>query len=180
MTSTFHDNLTAAHDILSRVLTLMDTIDGDGRNLEGRMVDGYRGHPKAASYDSDRVTASGTSDPTGNAAIQRRNMAETDHKLVRARSRDLLELVYGMEKVAASYTPRPATDKERREVDGANDPGCTSCARTEVRQGLARWEPVHKDKLCRFCYQYRRDTGLCPTEAQLYAHHSGQRVKRPA
>ena len=182
--SQLHHDLTFSLTVLTRVASLMDTVDRDGRNLEQRIVDGYRGHPKAAAYDSDKVTASGTSDPTGNAAMQRA-VAEGHHKLLRARVRDLVDLAVAVEKLAVSYTPRPATDKERREVDSANDPGCVECARTYVADGVARWEPVHvtatgKLSTCRWCYEWERSTGRKPTLGELEQHHSGRKVKRPA
>lgn len=87
-----------------------------------------------------------------------------------------------LEQLVSLYEPRPATAQERQDTlrDNEREEGCSSCRRTAVAKGVQRWEPVHKDSLCRWCYDWRRSTGSLPLPAELDRHHRGQRVARPA
>lgn len=78
------------------------------------------------------------------------------------------------------WCPRPPTVKERAETEGDNEPGCVSCARTEVVRGVRRWEPALWGDLCRWCYDWKRATGEAPSVELVRAHHDGKRIMRKA
>ena len=59
-----------------------------------------------------------------------------------------------------------------RDVNAYAEAGCTSCARPEVRQ----WSTVHKNGLCRWCYDLQRAEGFAPTQRLLEMHHDGIRM----
>lgn len=118
------------------------------------------------------------SDRTGNAAI-RPDRARTDRNrlesILESIASQSSELVY----LLARYTPRPASDKERAQTlaDNERSDSCASCRRLEVAKGVARWEPVFRGDLCRWCYDWRRETGDVPSVPTLQAHHRGVRVR---
>lgn len=175
---TLADDLAAASDLLDRLEAAMRTIDRDGRNLEGRIRDRMLGHPRAASYDGSR-SGRDIPDPTGNNAI-RSDTAAGDLRALRGIAASLRRQLDTAVTIAQAYEPRAATDKERREVDASNDPGCDSCARTEVASGVARWEPrYNRTTRCRWCYEWEKATGEQPTLDQLRRHHAGLMVRRP-
>lgn len=135
----------------------------------------------------DGVPISVSGDPAGEAAM-RPDRAAAD----RARLEELLKSM-GRQAgqvldILARYTPRQATDKEKRDTLQANEreEGCSSCARTQVTRGVQRWEPVYratvidneKHPLCRWCWEWLRSTGELPTLAQVEQHHRGLRVRR--
>lgn len=70
-----------------------------------------------------------------------------------------------------------------REDDTGHEPGCRSCAQLSIRlkdgTTVPRWEPVWRDGLCRWCYDYRRKVGSAPDLGRLQAHHDGKRVTIP-
>lgn len=136
----------------------------------------------------DGVPIAVSGDPAGEAAM-RPDRAAAD----RARLEELLKSM-GRQAgqvldILARYTPRQATEKEKRETLKANqrEAGCESCARTEVSRGVPRWEPVYRrtlvddaaTDLCRWCWEWHRSLGSLPPTVQLEAHHRGQRVVRP-
>jgi len=127
------------------------------------------------------------SDPTGETAVRlaaRADQARRDldvfHDAIRQvrHGRDKLLRLHG------AWLPHPANDIERK-MAGDTDPGpgCRSCARLTVsmRDGarITRWEPVHLDVLCRWCYDWRRKVGGVPPVEKLQDHHDGKRVTVP-
>jgi hypothetical protein len=81
------------------------------------------------------------------------------------------------------YLPRPA-DAYTRINTTVNDASCRSCARLTITlqdgTSVKRWERIHRDDLCRWCYDWRRKTatGPPPTEV-LAAYHAGRKVTVP-
>jgi hypothetical protein len=177
---------TLAHEI-RRALTP----DTNGQTPITRMTDARNGQPRAARYDTDKVTASGTSDPTARAALQP-DPAATDL----ARFDAALELsrtaLTRAADILRQWTPRHPTDLERHRMATTNEPHCESCARTEAAKGIPRWEPPLTTErttvagsltepawLCRWCYDHAARTGLRPTVQELEQHHEGRRVRCP-
>lgn len=76
------------------------------------------------------------------------------------------------------YSINPANAYQRTTT--TETPGCTSCARVPVtlQDGtkLPRWSPVHRDGLCRWCWDWRRRTDSIPPTDKLRSHHEGKRV----
>lgn len=145
-----------------------------------------RCHREDESCTGVPVVVSG--DPTGEAAVGfdpvESDRAELDHAVREIRR--LAEIVVG---TMARYTPRQATDKERRETLRANEreQTCESCARAEVSRGVHRAEPARcrvvlpdgtAGELCRWCADFLRSQGALPSRSQLDAHHRGQKVRR--
>jgi len=191
----------AAAEQLTRIVVWLQTPGGDQRTPIQRNRDGWSGHPKAAAYD--RTTPSGhprhdsgiedadpdlgwrrtTSDPTGDAAIRPDRAATSRRKVERALKAIEGNLETIQRELAHWAEPRPATDYERRLVEQSNakpDPGCASCARTEVAHGVDRWEPVYAKDLCRWCWEWERSVGRPATLDELTRHHNGQQIRRPA
>ena len=79
----------------------------------------------------------------------------------------------------ARWLPRQPTQKERMQAARDLEPGCVSCARTEVVRGVKRWEPRARGDLCRWCDDWKRKTGEVPTVEIAEQHHRG-RVRVPA
>jgi len=179
-----HEHLAAINTLCRQLYAAMCVTDKDGRTAEDRIRDAMAGQPGAASWDGDLVSGAGHGDPTCMAAIHpdtaRADLKRRRHLIESARSN--LEQALTIDGL---YLPRPASDRDRREVDASNDAGCVECARTHVADGVARWEPVHvtatgKLSTCRWCYEWERSTGRKPTLGELEQHHSGRKVKRPA
>lgn len=194
------DDLALLAAAIGSTLTQRDT---EGRTVIDRIRDAMAGQPGAQALQSDRTTGFTTvsdedgfpvpsvSDPTGEAAIRfdraRHDLRQLDRLLQQAH-----RAVDDIRRLVHTYTPRPATECERRQVEQDNDPGCQSCSRTEVTRGVARWEPVWKANrnpggvltnpldLCAWCYRWVETVGRLPTPDELALHHSGKRVKRPA
>jgi hypothetical protein len=165
--------------------------DDHNRTPISRMTDARNGQPRAARYDGDKVTASGTSDPTANAALQpdpaATDLARLDACLDVAR-RSLIRAA----DILRQWTPRHPTDLERHRMATTNEPHCESCARTEAAKGVPRWEPPltverttvagtlnEPQWLCRWCYDHTTRTGVRPTVDELEQHHEGRRVRCP-
>lgn len=173
------------------IYRLYRTRDTDNRTVIDRIHDARNGNLTAAIYDGDRITATGTSDPTAHAAMRPDLAAQHLYELrttMTAAHRNLTRVLA----ILDTYTPRPPTDLERQRMADANEPHCESCARTEVANGIPRWEPPLTQErstvagsltepawLCRWCYDHVAQTGLKPTVEELEQHHSGQRVRCP-
>lgn len=184
---------------LTRIAAWVQTPGSDDhRTPIQRNRDSWHGHPKAAAYDRsssgssrDRIEDNDpdlgwkrtTSDPTGDAAI-RPDRAAASRRKVERDLRAAANIVANLERELVHWgEPRPATDYERRLVEQANvkpEPGCTSCARTEVAHGVDRWEPVYARDLCRWCWEWEKSTGRPATVDELTRHHNGQQIRRPA
>lgn len=87
-----------------------------------------------------------------------------------------------------AWAPHHADAKAKEETAEANDPMCAHCTRwvkntnhahvfnTDVTGNLS--EPVAA--LCRWCYDFVRNTGRLPTENECKRHDNGQRIRLPA
>lgn len=76
--------------------------------------------------------------------------------------------------MVARWQPRYATPKERAETSRDLDPGCVSCARTQVVPGVKRWVPVSRADLCDWCYRWKLRTGEAPSQEVVEQHHRGR------
>lgn len=156
-----------------------------------RIRDAMNGHPRAATYNSDKVSGHTSSDPTATAALTpdtaQHDLNHILHNIAAARRTldTALNLLH-------NYTPRPPTEHERQRMATANEPHCESCARTEAAKGIPRWEPPLTQErttvaghlsepawLCRWCYDHVSRSGCRPSVEELEQHHSGQRVRCP-
>jgi hypothetical protein len=173
------------------ILRLIQTRDQYGGTVLDRIRDAHAGQPSATRYDGDKITATGTSDPTASAALRpdtaARDLSELQTSLARARQN--LERALA---IVNTYTPRPPNALERQRMADANEPHCESCARIEVAKGIPRWEPPLTQErstvgdrltephwLCRWCYDHVTQTGTKPNTDELDQHHSGARVRCP-
>ena len=109
--------------------------------------------------------------------VARRDLADADRaKRFVAMAAKILERLH------RSYSPTTASAHQRSEAE--NTPGCKSCARLKIELSdgseVNRWEPIHRDELCNWCYTWRRKTakGWPPLDL-LRAHHAGKRVTVP-
>lgn len=171
------------------VLRLLRNHDRYGTTVLDRIRDAHAGQPSAVSYDGDKITASGTSDPTARAALT------TDHaKIHLAELQRAIHTAHSsLERALAivhTYTPRPPSALDRARMADANDPRCECCAQLDVADGMPRWEPpvtstrstvsgrlTEPAWLCRWCYDHVAQTGVKPTVDELDQHHSGQRIR---
>ena len=173
------------------ILRIIQTRDEYGGTVLDRIRDARNGQPGAIRYDTDKVTATGTSDPTAAAALRPDNAARDQQQLEQnlAMARRHLDRALA---IVNTYTPRPPSDIERQRMADANEPHCESCARIEVATGIPRWEPPLTQErstvgdrlpeplwLCRWCYDHVTQTGTKPNTDELDQHHSGQRVRCP-
>lgn len=175
---------------LARLIsTQLTRTDDDGHTLIQRIRDAMNGQPKAANYDTDRVSGHTSSDPTATAALTP-DPAANDYRQLQhqmAQARRALEHAIT---ILHTYTPRPPTEHERQRMATVNEPHCESCARVEVAKGIPRWElPFTQEKttvtgllaepawLCRWCWDHVSMTGCKPSTDELDQHHSGQRIR---
>jgi hypothetical protein len=61
------------------ILRIIQTRDEYGGTVLDRIRDARNGQPSAIRYDSDKITATGTSDPTAAAALRPDNAARDQH-----------------------------------------------------------------------------------------------------
>lgn len=140
-----------------------------------RCTDSVASHPGAASTDGTR--GRGGTYPTEALAMTpdpaARELADLDRTMRRIEA-DLAWLVA----FTARHTPRPPSDRDRREVERANttpDPLCEHCT-DHRRSGDA--QPVHRTgtvngnlplpmALCRWCYDRVRTDGRLPSGDRL-------------
>lgn len=140
-----------------------------------RCTDSVASHPGAASTDGTR--GRGGTSPTEALAMTpdpaARELADLDRTMRRVEA-DLAWLVA----FTARHTPRPPSDRDRREVERANttpDPLCEHCT-DHRRSGDA--QPVHRTgtvngnlplpmALCRWCYDRVRTDGRLPSGDRL-------------
>lgn len=176
------------HDNTGRLLAAFEVPDSrDGMTVLQRIREGYNGWPASSSFEGPTARAAtdrdgepipGHADPTGDAA------GRPD----RARD-DRLRIDRGIEAATRAITPvmdtvthhvlRAANVIERASTKKA-EPGCVSCARVSGHHGGSRWEPVYRVGYCRWCWEWKRATGVLPSKEDLIAHHDGKKIKRPA
>lgn len=180
-----------AAETLTAVAAHMAVVDRDGRTVLHRMIDAMAGQPRAQSYDSDRVSGLGASDPTATAALSG-DVARADYDQLRRELRHAARSAERAMRILAVYTPRHPHEHERRETANANAPHCESCARIEINQGVAWWsEPLTVERttvngtlsdpmwLCRWCWEHVDERGCKPTEEELEQRRAGKRVRCP-
>lgn len=125
-------------------------------------------------------------DPTADAAIVK-NTARSQHtQLVKAidechraclagKWKQATGKAYTVSTAVARWLPRLPTMKERQEASRDLDPGCLSCARTEVVRGTKRWEPASRPgTLCDWCYRWKLRTSEVPSVEVVEQHHRGR------
>jgi len=201
--TTDHERQRRADDLAelaTRIAVALTTLDGQGRTVVNRMREAMAGQPRAQSLEGDRTTGFTTtvdedgfpvpavSDPTGEAGIRidhaHRSLVDLDRQL-RAAHMAADRIV----RILDTFTPRPATSYEQRQLRMDNEPGCWSCAHVEVVRGVPRWEPVWRTgnpggvlaeprALCHWCWRFAVDFGRLPTKTELDSHHAGKRLKR--
>lgn len=177
-----HDALIHAHDDLTAALVAFSA-------AETRMMDARAALPGAACYDGSggRGRSPGSTverlatsvDPT-----QRdRDQLDESLKALLTHSREILRLV-------RAWTPRPATDKERREVAHVNEtkPSCVHCTerRLEIRKEVEHAQNGPSDVggllpsplvLCRWCKDVVRQVQRLPSEREIDRHANRQRLR---
>lgn len=161
------------------------------------MRDAMTGQPGAASYDNpvvgghtsvldDRgVPMPAVSDRTGEAATDP-DPARDDH---RATQRDVAALAVIADRLLgrmAKYQRRTATDKERRETEKANEPGCELCARQDVHSpprvlsSTVKGNLDRPHRLCTHHYEFILANGRKPTEAEEVQYANKRRIMMKA
>lgn len=177
-----HDALTHAHDDLSAALVAFSA-------AETRMMDARAALPGAACYDGSggRGRSPGSTverlatsvDPTA------RDRRQLDQSL-----RALLIHAREIRRLVDAWNPRPATDKERREVAHVNDvkPSCVHCTerRLEIRKEVEHAQNGPSDVggllpsplvLCRWCKDVVRQVQRLPSEREIDRHANRQRLR---
>lgn len=82
---------------------------------------------------------------------------------------------YTIASAVVRWLPRQPTQKERMQAARDLEPGCVSCARTEVVRGTKRWEmAVRPGTLCDWCYRWKLRTGEAPSVDVVEQHHRGR------
>lgn len=189
---TIYTDAERACEDLTRLAVALTQRDNEGRTVLDRIRDAQHGHPKAASYDTDRVSASGTSDPTGNAAM-RADKAAADRKRLDRIFASLRDQADEAVRICDNYTPRHPTAKERQQTADWNAPHCENCCKILDMAGGPQWiEPLTKERttvtdllsepmwLCRWCYDHvSQCEGILPNEAELEQHRDGKRIVCP-
>ena len=204
------------HRLLREAIELLDRVHPVLLARLADMTDALNAHPQSAALDRvggrGKVTfceihgrercpcGAGTpfanlADPAGDAGVA----AAMGFDRAAAARREVKRLVEStaanaeaLVRLAAEWTPRPPTDRERAETLAAlndRDISCWSCARTKDATGRNRWEPARcavevadgvRRELCRWCQDWFRVAGRLPTLAELDLHHAGKQVRRPA
>lgn len=159
-----------------------------------RLRDGMAGQPGAQRYDTPVVGGHTTvldergmsmpavSDPTGEAAV-RAVMGGDPSSITQRRIAQLVATIAHAADELVTHVRiaqrRGPTDRERRDTDAVNiEPGCRSCARTEVTPGVRRWERVYRRDRCRWCASWAGIHGdQDPPLEVLERHHAGQRIR---
>lgn len=181
-----------AHQIAETALTILRKLtdrDRHNRGVLDRIHDAHNANPTAANYDADRVTATGTTDPTANAAL-RHDQAKTDLATIGRQLEAARTNLNNVAVILANYAPRQASQTDRARMATDNEPHCESCARLEITEGIPRWEPPLTQErttvgdrltepvwLCRWCYDHAVACGCKPTVEELTDHHAGVRVR---
>lgn len=181
--------------------------DIDFARLEREIGDHLNGHPRAASFDGDRVSGFTTvldddgnpspavADPTGEAAINP-DQARTDLDLLRSETAELLRRARLVWSVSQRYLPTTRPDAGQiAKLTEQGDPGCWYCLRVLTDHGKPWWEPpltanptTVKGNLpearfvCRWCYDHIGRTGRGPSLPESRAHYRkrGQRERGAA
>lgn len=203
-----------AVDTLARIAIALGSVD-DGLTVMDRIRQAEPG-PTAQRYDAPHVGGhitvtdedgypmAAVSDPTGEGAVRAVGAAGRSGRIPAHRA-ELDRLVGSVanaarriERIVAAYgPPRAPNEADRRfvaQANGAGEPGCESCARTDVASGVARWVPIDSrlrgptdvggrlDRpmaLCVWCHDKVESWGRIPTTAEVAAHHEGRRVNWP-
>lgn len=142
-----------------------------------RMMAARPGVPGAASYDGPSVSGGGSSlTPTERAADQRmrgdRTQADID-QMDRA-LREIGRYALVLRRIVESWTPHAPTDRDKRDVERANDP-TPECALCRMHANVH--EPVHRSGRCRWCYDFAKRIGRVPAKEELQRHHDGLQVR---
>lgn len=187
-----------AADTLTRIATHLAQLDRNRMTVVDRIRLCVAGHPRAASYDSDRVTASGSSDPTGTAATSNApDTAAADLRRAHMLAATLRRTADQLADLLARYPePRAASAWEREQTARENDPRCESCCRIEIVKGVPWWVEPHvngsgapyrttvDDKLaeamylCKACIGHVTSRGCLPNEDELEQRRAHGRIKR--
>lgn len=160
-----------------------------------------KGQPGAASYDTPVVSGHTTvkddlgvpmpavSDPTGEAGCDRAvglDSAVNDHKAIQRHAKAIASHADALVTVLARWQARSATDKERRQTDAANDPGCEIHTRIGVwRVPRVLSSTVNNTlerpyRLCEWCERVVKDLGRLPEYHELRDNVDGKKLRRTA
>jgi hypothetical protein len=179
------------------LMTASEDIDrltgGDDRFgvMLDRLLAAMPGQPGAASYDTDRVSGGGSSDPTGRGATQRG--PEADLIRIAAAAKRIRVDADELVRAAQRHHPRHAGPIDRRDAaSNERHDGCESCARYTKDDGDPEFSPVEKGvtddegklwQLCSWCRKRLmrcRDTygvGVVPPIEAVERHARGdQRI----
>ena len=191
-----HDDCEHAAEDLVLLAVALTRPDQHGRTVLDRIRAAMNGQPKSGLGDTDRVSASGISDPTGNAALQPDHAAQDLRRLddIFTRLRNDSDTAV---RIVNTWTPRTPTAKERRETIDANAPHCESCISVEIGPGVP-WnvEPradgngnayrttvsdilTEAKWLCSWCEVHVRSRGCLPNTDELEQHRDSKRIRCP-
>ena len=134
-------------------------------------------HPRAASYDSDRTTGGGGSDPTVSAALARdpaRHDLEAHDAAVDRAYAALLTLVGLSEKYLPGHMPRRGDiQADTRTCHLHDQAGVIGAHKAKHRTDLGSFLPHPlRDPIdcCEPCYNFARNNGRVPTRDELIRH----------
>lgn len=188
---TIHDDAEHATEDLVRLANALIQPDANGRTFLDRMRAAMNGQPQSSRCDTDRVTASGISDPTGNAAI-RSDKARDDMVRLTAIFRRLRADTDDAVMIANNWSARAASEHEKRRTQDENEPHCESCCKVEIAKGVTWWvEPLTAERttvndsltqaywLCRWCWDHVDQCGCLPNDDELEQHRDGKRIRCP-
>jgi hypothetical protein len=192
---TIHDDAEHATEDLVRLANALIQPDANGRTFLDRIRAAMNGQPQASRCDTDRVTASGISDPTGNAAI-RSDKARDDMVRLTAIFRRLRADTDQAVMIANNWSARAASEHEKRRTQDENEPHCESCSRVEIAKGVSWWVEPHSNGsgyyrttvgdtlteamwLCQWCRDHTTTRGCLPSHDELEQHRDGKRIRCP-
>lgn len=166
------------------------------RALQGNLAAQRYDSPSVAGHrtvlDERGVPMPAVSDPTGEAAIGRVDLARRDAERFDKALGGLSGNLARLEAIVGRYGP-PTAGSELAVDNTKAEPGCENCAQLRVA-GRQRWEPVDSRRkgktdvgeqleqpmhLCVWCYDRTATWGRLPTTDELEAHHRGERVPWP-
>lgn len=168
-----------AHETLERLLAQVPQLVG---TLEAMTA----GYAPAQRYDRDQVTASGISDPTGEALVADPAGARTELELLDTLIEELHGKVIEVDLMRHRWMVRPKGGESK------DDPGCEIVARVKNPQTKQPfWEPVHvfsdakgnldrPHRLGSWAYRFILDTGRKPSLRETKDHIEGRKIKRKA
>lgn len=163
--------------------------------------DAMVGQPQATGYDSPVVGGHSTvldergvpmpavSDPTGEAGVIRASgldQAVNDHQAILRHVQALASHADALDRLASKWQKRAATEKEKRDTDRANDPGCELHLRhgtwrpPKVLSSTVKGTLERPYRLCDWCMDVVGSLGRVPSDDELRDNIAGKRLRRTA